>query len=159
KLNDESIKRYQVLVDRFPEHPQVNLARYGLALGQYRKGNIEKARELFEGIPAAERINELVVVPYTLADCLIRLAPTEVDDALAAGKRTEAMNAAIDALNTYVGAHPAAPQTPDAYLKLGYCNIRLAEVTAQPPEKAKALAAARAAYEQILQKFQKDDLF
>jgi TolA-binding protein len=69
------------------------------------------------------------------------------------------MNAAIDALNTFVGALPTAPQAPDALLKLGYCNVRLAEVTAMPPEKAKSLAAARSAYEQIMQKFPNHELF
>ena len=62
-----------MLIDRFPEHPQVSLARYGLAMGHYRKGDVEKASALFEAIPAAERNGELSVVPYVLADCFIRL--------------------------------------------------------------------------------------
>ncbi len=158
KLNDESIKRCQVLIDRFPEHPQVNLARYGLAMGHYRKGDIEKASGLFDGIPAADRNGELSVVPYVLADCLIRLAPTEVDDALAAGKLTEAMTKSIESLNAFVGASPNAPQAADAFIKLGYCHIRLSEVQAQPAEKAKALASARAAYEQMTQRFPNHEL-
>ncbi len=158
KLNDESIKRYQALVERFPEHPQVNLGRYGLAMGQYRKGDVEKALALFENIPAAERNGELAVVPYVLADCLIRLAPTEVDDALAAGKLTDAMTKAVESLNAFVAASPNAPQAADAFIKLGYCHIRLSEVQAKPPEKAVALAASRAAYEQMAQRFPNHEL-
>jgi TolA-binding protein len=158
KLNEETIKRYQVLIDRFPEHPQVNLARYGLAMGHYRKGDVEKASTLFEGIPAAERNGELSVVPYVLADCLIRLAPTEIDDALAAGKLTDAMTKCVDSLNAFVGASPNASQAPDAFIKLGYCYIRLSEVQAMPAEKAKVLASARAAYEQMMQRFPNHEL-
>src|SRR5205814_1293030 len=89
-------------------------------------------------IPVAERIGDLAVVPYTLADCLIRLAPTEVDDALAAGKLTEAMNAAAEALNGFIGAQPTAPQTPDAHIELRYCYTRLGDVTGQPRQGPRA---------------------
>ncbi len=63
------------------------------------------------------------------------------------------MSKAIEALNAFVGASPNAPQAPDAFIKLGWCNIRMSEVQAQPPEKAKALAAARSSYEQLMQRF------
>jgi len=46
----------------------------------------------------------------------------------------------------------------DALLKLGYCHQKLAEVLAQPPEKAKELASARAAFEQLMQKFPQSPL-
>lgn len=153
KLNDEAIKRYKLLIDKYPEHPQVGLARFGLAMGHYRKNDVEKARDLFKGIPVDARTGELGVVPYALADCLIRLAPTETDDALAAGKLTEVMKEAIDALNAFVGASPTAPQTPDALIKLGFCHMRLSDVQVMPQEKALTFAAARAAYEQLIQKF------
>ena len=157
KLRDEAIQRYQVVVEKFPEFPHVNLARYGLALGHYRKGEVEKARDILERIPQAERNGELAAVNYALADCLIRLAPTEAEDALAAGKLTEQMNKAIELLSAFTGG-PARPEAPDALLKLGYCHQKLAEVLAQPPEKAKALASARAAYEQLMQKFPQSPL-
>src|SRR5262249_15266124 len=59
RLNDEGTKRYQAVVEKFPEFAQVSLARYGLALGHYRKGDLEKAKEILEAIPAPERNGEL----------------------------------------------------------------------------------------------------
>src|SRR5205807_6720235 len=102
RLRDEAIKRYQVLVDKFPETPNINLARYGLAMGHYRKGDVEKAHDILDKIPPADRTGDLVAVPYVLADCCIRLAPMEAPDAVAAGKLTEQMNKAIELLTTFV---------------------------------------------------------
>src|SRR5262249_56431337 len=62
---------------------------------------------------------------------------------------------AMKLLDEYLGQQPNAPQTPDALLKLGYCHQRLAVLLAQPPEKQKAFASARAAYEKIAQAFPK----
>ena len=50
RLYDEVIKRYQEIVEKFPESARVQLARYGLAMGHYRKGDIEKAKEILESI-------------------------------------------------------------------------------------------------------------
>src|SRR5262245_6808084 len=63
------------------------------------------------------------------------------------------MAKAADNLSAFVGASPNAPQAADAFLKLGYCHQRLAEVQAMPAEKAKNLASARSAYEQLMQRF------
>jgi TolA-binding protein len=93
------------------------------------------------------------VVPYQLADILIRLAPASADDAVAAGKLEEQLRGAIELLEGFATAQPNGPLTADALLKLGHCQQRLAKLLAQPPDQAKALAAARAAYEQILQRF------
>ncbi|HZY90396.1 MAG TPA: tetratricopeptide repeat protein, partial [Gemmataceae bacterium] len=153
RLTDEAIQRYQVVAEKYPEFAHANLARYGLALCCYRKGDLEKARTHLEKIPAAERNGELAVVPYQLADVLIRLAPARADDAVAAGKLEEQLKGAVELLEGFVGAQPNGPQTADALLKLGYCQQRLAGLLAQPPEQAKAVGAARAAYEQILQRF------
>lgn len=158
KLNDEVIKRYQVVVDRFPEFAQVNLARYGVAMGQYRKGELEKAKETLEKIPAAERNGELAVVSYVLADCVLRLAPTKADDALEAGRLQEQLTAAIELLEGFLGANAASPQAPDALIKLGLSYQRMAALLADPQEKAKSLATARAAYERVTQQFAKHEL-
>ena len=40
------------VVDKYPESPHVNLARYGLGMAFYRKGDLDKAQELLEAIPA-----------------------------------------------------------------------------------------------------------
>jgi TolA-binding protein len=158
RLNDEVIKRYQVVIDKYPEFAYVNLARYGVAMGHYRKGDIEKAKAILEAIPAPDRTGELAVVPYVLADCLIRQAPAKADDALAAGKLEEELKGAVDQLNAFVGAQPNAPQTPDALLKLGLCHQRLAAQLAEPQAKAKVLGDARAAYERLMQQFPKHEL-
>jgi TolA-binding protein len=153
RLNDEVIKRYQAVVERFPELAQVNLARYGLALGHYHKAELEKARAALEAIPVAERAGDLAGVPYILADCLMRLAPAKADDALAAGKLEEELKAAIELLDTFINAQPTSPLSPDALLKLGLCHQRLAALMAQPQDKTQALNSARSAYERLQQQF------
>jgi TolA-binding protein len=158
RLNDEVIKRYQSVVDKFPEFAYVNLARHGLALAYYRKGDLDKAKETLDGIPAAERTGELASVPYILADILIRSAPTKADDALAAGKLEEQLKEAAELLDGFVNAQPTSPQTADALLKLGLCHQRLANILAQPPDKARELGSARAAYERLMQQFPQHEL-
>jgi TolA-binding protein len=153
RLQEETVKRYQALVEKFPEFSQINLARYGLALAHFRKGDFEKAKGTLEAIPQAERAGDLAAVPYLLADCHIRLAPIEAEDALAAGEVSEHMNKAAELLAGFVAASPKAPEVPDALLKLGHCHLRMVDVLAQAPDRAKALAAARAAYERLIQGF------
>jgi TolA-binding protein len=155
RLYDEAARRYQAVLDKAPEFGHANLARYGLALTHYRKGDVEKAKQVLETIPQPERTGELAQVPYLLADCLLRLAPVKADDALAAGKMEEQLKAAVELLDGFVGAQPNDPQTADTLLKLGLCHQRLAGLLAQPPERAKALGDARAAYENLIQRFPK----
>jgi TolA-binding protein len=158
KHNDEAIKRYKVVIDKFPEFAQVNLARYGLGMAHYRKGQLEEAQKALESIPATERNGDLAIVPYQLADVIIRQAPARAEDAITAGKLEEALKSASELLEAFAGGQPNAPQAPDALLKLGYCQGRMALLQAQPAEKTKALAAARSAYERLLQRFPKHDL-
>jgi tetratricopeptide (TPR) repeat protein len=151
KLYDDTIKRYQAVVTRFPEYGQVNLARHGIAVCYYRKGEMDKAKEALEAVPAPDRVGELAVVSYLLADCIMRLTPTAVpDDALAAGKVDEQLKAAAELLETFTGARPNDPQTADALLKLGLCYQRRAALLAEPPERAKVLQSARATYDKLL---------
>jgi TolA-binding protein len=156
RLNEEALKRYQVVVDKYPEYAHVNLARFGVAMAYCRKGELDRAREMLEAIPVPERSGELALVPYYLADILLRQAPAKVEDAVAAGKLEEQLRAAVESLEAFAGAQPNGPQTADALLKLGYCQQRLAALLAQPMDQQKAIAAARAAYEQLLQRFPKD---
>jgi cellulose synthase operon protein C len=158
RWTDETIKRYQVVIQKYPEFAHVNVARYGLGLAYYRKGDLDKAKETLEAIPAADRNGDLALVSYQLADILIRQAPANAEDALAAGKLEEQLRAAIELLEGFTGSQPNGPQTADALFKLGHCQQRLASLLAQPPDQAKALAAARTAYEQILQRFPKDPI-
>jgi TolA-binding protein len=154
---DEAITRYTALIDRYPEFAHVQLARHGLAMAYYRKNDLEKAQKSLEQIPAADRSGELTVVSYQLADLLLRQAPARADDALAAGKLEEKLKGAADLLEAYLGAAGETPQVPDALLKLGYAQQRLGKLLAQPAEQQKAFAAARAAYERLLQKYPRHD--
>jgi TolA-binding protein len=159
KLFDEAAKRYQLVVERHPEFTYANLARYGLAMTFYRKGDFDKTRAILETIPAPDRAGELVLVPYLQADCLIRRAPMKADDALAAGKIEDQLKAAAELLDAFIGAQPNGPQTPDALLKLGFCHTRLAALFAQKPDRDQAYSAARAAYEKLLNQYPKHELY
>jgi TolA-binding protein len=156
--NEAASKRYEQLVSKFPEFEYTALARYELALMLYRQGEFEKAKDAFERIPASDRVGPLAPVSYLLADCLIRLAPVKADDALAAGRLQENLQGAIEMLEAYAGAQPSGPQTPDALLKLGHCQQRLAAVFAEPKDAVKALTAARATYERLQRQFGRDPL-
>src|SRR5262249_9688476 len=75
-LREEALKRYQVVLDRFPEFPHLNHARYARGRLLVARGELEKARETLEAIPAAECTGDLAFASFLLADCLIRLAPS-----------------------------------------------------------------------------------
>jgi tetratricopeptide (TPR) repeat protein len=154
----EAVKRYQVVVDKAPEFAFASLARGRQALAQYRMGDYAKALTLLAAIPAADCSGELAVVPYYHADCLLRSMPTDSSDALAAARQIEVLTAAIKSLESFISAQgtdpaKAAPQTPDALLKLGYCQQRVAAQIAEPQERTVKLTAARQAFERIGQQF------
>ncbi len=125
----------------------------------YRKNDLKKTKEILEAIPAGERTGELAVVPYLLADCLLRMAPVKVDDALAAGKAQEELQGAAEMLEAFCAAQPPSPQVPDALLKLGLCYQRLAGLLADPQERVKMHTSARTAYEKLINQFPKDSNF
>jgi TolA-binding protein len=156
KLNDEAARRYQIAVDKYPDFAFAGLARYGLAMTYYRRGDLEKTKEILEAIPAGERTGDLAQVPYLLADCHLRLAPTKADDALSAGRAQEELKSAAELLDGFCNAQPTAAQTPDALLKLGHCYQRLAGLIAEPQERGQLLTNARAAYEKFINQFPKD---
>lgn len=151
RLCDEAIKRYEAVLAKYPESPQINVARYSLGLTHYRKGDFTSCQKTLGSIPEAERGGELALAPYLMADCILRLTPTAIpDDALAAGKMEEQLKTAAGLLDGFIGGNPVHPQTPDAFLKLGMCQQRQAALMAQPPERAKVLMTARATYEKLL---------
>jgi TolA-binding protein len=109
-------------------------------------------------IPSADHTGELAIVPYYYADCLLRSMPTDTSDALAAARQIEVLNGAVKSLESFVsgqGNEPqkAAPQTPDALLKLGYCYQRLAAQIVEPQERNQKLTSARQTFERIGQQF------
>jgi cellulose synthase operon protein C len=153
KLFEESGKRYRLLLERFPEFDRAQLARYGLAMCHFKRNDLEEAQKMLEAIPAADRSGDLSYVPYLLAECLIRSAPAKAEDALQIGMLQEKLQQAQQNLEAFVGASPKASEAPDAMLKLGVCQTRLAVLNAQPQERAQALAAARKTFEALIQQF------
>jgi TolA-binding protein len=152
QLDEETIKRYQKILADYPDHPQVNLARHAIALGHYHRGEIDKARAMFENIPSADRVGELAVVPYLHADCLLRLAPTAIpEDALEAGLLEDQLKSAATLLEGFIASQPKAAEVGDALLKLGVCQQRRAELLVEPTARQQMLTQARTAYEQLMQ--------
>jgi TolA-binding protein len=149
----EAIKRYQPLIEKYPEFAYVSTARYRLALTHYQLSDFAAAEKALRTVPQAEQTGELTTVPYHLADCVIRSLAEDANDALAAGRLVKQIEEAVKLLEGFVAAAPTSPQAPDALLKLGYCYQRTAALMEQPPEKQKYLAAARATYEKIGQQF------
>jgi cellulose synthase operon protein C len=154
----EAVKRYQVVLDRAPDFTYAPLARGRQALAHYRLGDYATAHKLLSSIPQADQSGELAVVPYYHADCLLRTMPADTSDALAAARQIEVLSGAITALESFVSAQgpdpqKAAPQMPDALLKLGYCHQRVAVQIAEPQERNQRLTTARQAFERIGQQF------
>jgi cellulose synthase operon protein C len=159
KVYGEAVKRYQKVIEKYPEYAKINVARYSLGLAHYRQGELDKAVKALSEIPGPERAGDLVLVPYLIADCLLRQVPTTTpEDALAAGKMEEQLKTAAEMLESFVAAQPKHAQAPDALLKYGLAEQRLAALLVQPPDKAKALTAARGAYERLTRDFAKDPL-
>lgn len=149
----DAATRYAEVVAKFPEFERVNRARYGQALCFLAVDDHEKAAKVLEAIPAAERSGDLSPVPYVLADCLIRTAPAKAEDALQDNMLREKLAAAAGLLDGFVAANPKAEQTPDALLKLGYCQKRLGIQLAPGNERNEALQKARAALERLPKEF------
>jgi cellulose synthase operon protein C len=155
KLYDEAGKRYQAVIERYPEFERIAIARYGLAVCHFKQNQFEEAEKVLEAIPAADRTGDLINVPYLLAECLIRLAPTVADDALQIGMLQERLQQAQQNLEAYLAVSPKSPEAPDAMLKLGVCQERLAMLNAQPQERNNALAVARKTFENLANTFPK----
>ena len=147
----ETTKRFRAVVERFPGFPKANVARYSLGLTLFRNGDLAAAHKILSEIPAPDRGGDLALASYMIADCLLRQTPTTVpDDALAAGKMEEQLKGAAEALEAFVSAQPRDVNTPDALLKLGLTQQRLAALIAQPPERVKKYNEARATYERLM---------
>ncbi len=153
RVFDEAGKRYKALIERYPEFERVALARYGLAVCHFKRGEFDEAQKVLEAIPAAERSGDLSQVPYLQAECLIRLSPAKAEDALQVGMLQEKLQLAQQNLEAFLGTNPKSPESPDAMLKLGVCQARLAVLNAQPQERNTALHAARKTFEALMQQF------
>lgn len=158
RLSDETAKRYLTVIGKYPEFTYVNLARYGVGMVHYRKGDYEKARVALDGIGAGDRNGDLAIVPYLVADCLMRLAPTKIDDAISAGKLQGDLTKAGDLLEGFVASDPKGAQAADALLKLGLCRQRLGGIIATPKERGEMLNNARAVYQRLQKEFPQSPL-
>lgn len=158
-LYDNAIKRYHSVIGKYPEFPQVNQARFGLASAHYRLGQYPQAAAVFTTIPAAERSGPLITTPYLLADCLIRTLPENADDALAAGRLIQQGETASRLLGEFLASNSGHPLAPDALLKLGQTRLRLAGIIAEPEAKEQSIQSARQALETIVQKHPKHPVF
>jgi tetratricopeptide (TPR) repeat protein len=156
KLFDEAAKRYQAVIDKGGEFEKLSLARYGLAMCYFKKGDYDKAHDILEKIPNADRGGELAFTPYLLADCQLRQAPATVSGAGETRKVLELLESAASNLDSFIAANPKAPELPDALLKLGTCQMRQAALIAVPQERAPILQAARGTFQKLTQQFPKE---
>jgi tetratricopeptide (TPR) repeat protein len=157
RLNAEAARCFQLVLDKYPEFDHVHQARFSLAWLTYRQGDYDKARALLEQIPPDVRKDDLAAASYLLADCLIRTAPAQTDDALAAGKAQEQLTQAAQLLTEVVGSDPYADRDPDALMRLGLCQRRLAALAAKDDERNGLYDAARASFERVLLEYPQDD--
>jgi tetratricopeptide (TPR) repeat protein len=156
KLFDEAAKRYQAVIDKGGEFERLSLAKFGLAMCQFKKGEFAKAKEILEQIPNSDRNGALAYTPYLLADCLLREAPATVSGAGETRKLLESLEQVAGDLDGFIGANPKAPEIPDALLKLGTCQMRQAALIAVPQERAPIIQAARNTFQKIQQQFPKE---
>ena len=63
RVYPEAVRRYQAVVEKYPEFQHVNQARFGLAGAHYAAGKYPEAAAVYSVIPAAERVNTLAPVP------------------------------------------------------------------------------------------------
>lgn len=146
---DEAAKKYQEVVDRYPEFDRVSYARYGVGVCLSQNGDLEAAAKILDAIPAPDRNGELSAANYLLADCLIRLAPAKADDALAENIIREKLTNASGLLENFVASNAKSADAPEALLKLGLCLKRLGSTLADANERNQLLNKAREFYEKL----------
>src|SRR5262249_46272390 len=123
KLYEETASRFKKVIEKYPEFPKINVARYSLGLTYYRAADLANALKTFGEIPLADRGGELGLTHYLIADCLLRQTPATVpDDALAAGKMEEQLKSAAESLEQFIGGSPKDANVPEALIKLGLCQ-------------------------------------
>ena len=159
RLFGEAIKRALPVIEKYPEFEYVSLARLSLATSYYQLGKFPEAIAALEAIPDSDRNGRGANVPYLLADCLIRTLPTDANDALAAAQLVNQLEQAIKLLDGFATSEAKNTDAPDALLKLGFCQQRMAGQMAEPEEQKKVLATARQTYEKLTQQYPAHPLF
>ena len=154
----EAVRRFRLVLDKYPEFEHAQNARFSLAWLFYRQGDYDKTRSLLEEIPATDRKDDLAGAGYLLADCLIRTTPTQADDAIAAGKAQEQLTQAATLLTDGVAQQPYTDRATDALMRLGLCQQRLAALAGKDEERNALNAASRATFERVLLEYPQDEL-
>ncbi len=158
RLNAEAARRFQVVLDKHPEFELVQQARFASAWLLYGRGDYDKAMTLLQEIPPGDRKDDLAAASYLLADCLIRTAPAQADDALAAGKLQEQLTQASDLLTDVVAQQPYDDRDPDALMRLGLCQRRLAALAAKDEDRTALEGASRTSFERVLLEYPNNEL-
>ena len=154
----EASGKFALLAEKYPEFDRVAFARFGQGMCELQLGNLEAAAKAFDAVPTPDRVGELALTGYALADCLMRLAPAKAEDALQENRVREKLGQAAGLLEAFVGANPQAPEAPAALLKLGHCSKRLGASLADPAERSQALNRAREVYERLPKEYPKHAL-
>ncbi|MEI7683542.1 MAG: tetratricopeptide repeat protein [Planctomycetota bacterium] len=153
---DEAFKRLESVVREHPDFSKIPLVRYTIGLTHYRQGDFDKAFKAWNDIPSSDRVGDLALASYLMADCVLRRTPAVLpDDAdgIATGKVEEQLRTASDLLEAFVAGNPKHADTPDALLKLGLCQQRRAGMVVDPMDKQAFLGGARATYERLVKEF------
>ena len=153
QLYETSIQRNAKLIEKFPESPNVNLARLAIATANYQLGRFTEAAESLSTLAEADRVGDLAGSTYLQADCLLRTLPTDTSDAISAGRRLAQLNEAIQLLTKFTAAPPNTPNMPEAILKLIDAQAEYAGLLADPKERNDLLNLARQNCEKFKQQF------
>ena len=153
RLFGEAAKRYQAVVDKYPEYADAPIARQGMAMCEYGIGHFAAAGELLAAIADSDRGGLLAAVPYVQADCLLRTLPGDVSDARSAARMLQQVVDAQHLLEGFLAAQPTHPQAADALLKLGHCHQQIAAIVVEPAERTAALNAALQIYAKLFLQF------
>jgi TolA-binding protein len=156
KAYDEAQKRYESITSKEAEFERQHLARYGLAMCHFKKGELEKAQEQLEKIPDGERNGELAYASYLHADCLLRRCPAEVKGATQVRELLGNLEIVCKQLESFISANPKAPEIPEAMLKLGTSQARLGAFIKEPQERAQMLQTARQTFDNLMKQFPKE---
>jgi TolA-binding protein len=150
-LRDEALKRYQVLLDDYPDHPRASNARFNVGMLYLKLGDGKNAAVFFEQIPPTERTGERAIASLLLADLkLAEIPPGVPEDALAAGRMEVELKKAADMFESYVAAEPNGPRTAEALIRVGQTLQRLASLQTHPQDRNKLYQDARAAFDRVL---------
>jgi len=151
-------KRLQLILEKYPEFPQIDQVRYELGQTYYQLGKYPECAEALAGLADADRVGPLAMASYIQADALLRGLPTDTNDALAAGRALETMADAVKQLNKFTSGPANDPLMPEAMLKLASVQIDAAALLVEPQEKNNELNAAQQTLDKFSQTYQQHPL-